>query len=47
MNASQWAAKWNSLTPSGRLWMEFWEDYQQRFPSDAAGSKPDDRFRGV
>ena len=38
MTASEWAAKWNSLTPNGQLWMEFWEDYQLRFPHDVEAS---------
>ena len=47
MDASEWAAKWNSLSASGRLWMEFWEDYQQRYPNDVAESNLASGFAGA
>lgn len=38
MNTSEWVAKWERVSPRGKLAMEFWAEYVKRYPADAATS---------
>ena len=38
MNTSEWVAKWQRLSDTGKLAMEFWAEYVKRYPADAATS---------